>query len=51
MNYIQWTVFKGHIECIHLLLVSRLFNKDEDLIDVRDEMDNNLIHLAASINN
>lgn len=51
MNCIQWAVFKGNFECLNLLLISRVFNDDGgDLVDIKDEMDNNLIHLAASVN-
>jgi len=51
MNCIQWAVFKGSFDCLNLLLIAGLFSDEHgDLVPIRDEMDNNLIHLAASIN-
>lgn len=52
MNCLQWAVFKKNTDCLNLLLISELFaDESHDLKNVMDEMDNNLIHLAASVNN
>mmetsp|Transcript_14383 Transcript_14383/g.11860 ORF Transcript_14383/g.11860 Transcript_14383/m.11860 type:complete len:91 (-) Transcript_14383:1180-1452(-) len=52
MNSLQWAVFKKNTDCLNILLISELFaNENHDLKSVVDEMDNNLIHLAASVNN
>jgi len=51
MNCLQWAVFKSNIECVYMILVSGLFfDQNNELIDIKDEMNNNLIHLAASTN-
>lgn len=51
MNCIQWAVFKGNFDCLNLLLIAGLFSDENgDLVEIKDEMDNNLIHLAASVN-
>lgn len=49
MNCIQWAVFKNCFDSISLLLITGIF-MEVNLIDVKDEMDNNLVHLAASVN-
>lgn len=52
MNCLQWAVFKKHFDCLNILLISGLFaDENHDLKNIVDEMDNNLIHLAASVNN
>jgi ankyrin repeat protein len=52
MNCLQWAVFKKHSNCLNILLISGLFaDEAHDLKNIMDEMDNNLIHLAASVNN
>jgi len=51
MNCLQWAVFKNNIECVYMILVNGLFfHQNNELVDIKDEMNNNLIHLAASVN-